>query len=45
MFGVVISPVHFGRGLFCYSNFTFFYVDDEEEKSLTLKSLTIPKDI
>ena len=24
MFGVVISPVHFGRGSFCYSNFDFF---------------------
>ena len=24
MFGVVISPVYFGRGLFCYSDFNFF---------------------
>ena len=24
MFRVVISPVRFGRGLFCYSNFIFF---------------------
>ena len=23
MFGVVISPVHFGRSLFCHSNFNF----------------------
>ena len=28
MFGVVISLVHFGRGLFCYSNFIFFYIDN-----------------
>ena len=31
MFGVMISPVHFVRGLFCYSNFNFFYVYDKEE--------------
>ena len=31
MFGVVISPVHFFRGLFCYSNFNFFYIDDKKE--------------
>ena len=24
MFGVAISLVHFGQGLFCYSNFIFF---------------------
>ena len=24
MFGIVISPVHIGRGLLCYSNFNFF---------------------
>ena len=31
MFEVLISHSHFGRGLFCYSNFNFFYIDDEEE--------------
>ena len=25
-FGVVISSVHFRRGLFCYSDFNFFYI-------------------
>ena len=39
MLGVGVSPVHFGRGLFCYSN--FFYIDYQEESNL----LTIPKDI
>ena len=28
--GVVILPVHFGQGLFCYSTFNFFYIDDTE---------------
>ena len=28
VFGVMISPVRFGLGLFCYSNFDFFYIDD-----------------
>ena len=51
MFGVVISPVHLGRGLFCYSNFNFFFCIDDKEKNKydyqkqSLKSLTIPKDI
>ena len=31
MFGVVISPVHFGRGLLCYSNFNNFYIYGGEE--------------
>ena len=26
MSGVVILPVHFGQGLFTYSNFTFSYI-------------------
>ena len=30
MFEEVISPVHFGRCLSCYSNFNFFYTDDKE---------------
>ena len=51
MFGVVISPVHLGRGLFCNSNFIFFLCIDDKEKNKydyqkqSLKSLTIPKDI
>ena len=48
MFGVVILPVQFGRGLFCYSDFIFFYIDDKEKKfdceKQSLESLTIPKD-
>ena len=28
MFGIVIAPVHFDQGLFCYSNFNFFYIAD-----------------
>ena len=31
MFGIVIWPAHFVRGLFCYSNFNFFYTDNKEE--------------
>ena len=31
---VVISPVQFGRGLFCYSNFIFFHIDDKEKANL-----------
>ena len=38
MFGVVISSVHFDRGLFCCSNFNFFYIDDKEETSLIARS-------
>ena len=34
MFGEVISPVHFGRGLFCYSNSNFFYIDNKEKTNL-----------
>ena len=49
MLGVAISPVNFGRGLFCYSNFIFFYIDDKKNKfdcqKQSLESLTIPKDI
>ena len=30
MFGVVILAVHFGPGLFSYSNFNFFYTDDKQ---------------
>ena len=33
IFGVVISPLPFGRGLFCYSNFDFFYIGDKEGKN------------
>ena len=29
MFGVVILPADFGRGLFSISNFNFFYTDDK----------------
>ena len=35
-FGAVISPVHFDRGLFCYSNFNFSYI--KEETNLTARS-------
>ena len=38
VFGVVISPVHFVRGLVCYSNFIFFYIDDKEETNLIARS-------
>ena len=38
MVEVVISPVHFGRGLFCYSNFIFFYIDDKKETNLIARS-------
>ena len=38
MFWVVISPVHFGQGLFCYSNFNFFYIDDKEKTNLIARS-------
>ena len=38
MLGVVILPVHFGRGLFCSSNFIFFYIDNKEEINLILES-------
>ena len=38
MFGVVISPVQFGRGVFCYSNFSFFYIDDKEKTNLIARS-------
>ena len=38
MFGVVISPVHFGRGLFCHSNFNFFYIDEKEETIFITRS-------
>ena len=51
MFGVVNSPVHFSRGLFCYSNFFLFILAiKKKEKQIWLpeasvESLTIPKDI
>ena len=51
MFGIVISLVHFDRGLFYYSNFNFSYIDDKDETDLIVRSshsnlLTIPnKDI
>ena len=38
MLGVLISPVHFDRGLFCYSNFIFFYIDDKEKTNLIARS-------
>ena len=38
MFGLVISPVHFGRGLFCCSNFNVFYIDDKNETNLIGRS-------
>ena len=34
---VVISPVQFGRGLFYYSNFIFFHIDDKEKANLTAR--------
>ena len=38
MFGVVISPVQFGRGLFCSSIFIFFYIDNKEKINLIARS-------
>ena len=32
------SPVQFGGGLFCYSNFIFFYIDDKEKTNLIARS-------
>ena len=29
--------VHFGQGLFCYSNFNFSYIDDKKETNLIAK--------
>ena len=40
MFGIVISPVHFGRGLFWYSNFIFFYIDDKKKQIWVLEAVT-----
>ena len=37
MFGVVILPLHVGRGLFYHSNFNCFNIDEEETK-LILRS-------
>ena len=50
MFGVVIWPVQFDQGLFCFSIFTFCYNDGKEENKFicqkqSLESLAIPKDI
>ena len=38
VFGLVISPVHFGRGLFCCSYFNFLYINDKEEVNLIDRS-------
>ena len=38
MFGVVILPVQFGRGLFCFFIFIFFYIDDKEKVNLSARS-------
>ena len=38
MCGVMISPAHFGRDLFCYSSFNFFYIDNKEETNLIARS-------
>ena len=38
MFEVVILPVHFDRGLFCCSNFIFFYIDDKEKTNLIARN-------
>ena len=50
MFAIVISPVHFCRGLFCCPNFNIFYIDyrvknkfDSQKQSL--EPLNIPKGI
>ena len=38
MLGVVISPVHFGRDLFSYSNFNFFCIDNKGETNWIVRS-------
>ena len=38
MFGVVIPPVQFDRGFFCYSIFFFFYIGDKEKINLIARS-------
>ena len=38
MCAVVNSPAHFGRDLFCYSSFNFFYIDNKEETNLIARS-------
>ena len=38
MFGVVISPVQFGRGLFCSSIFISFHIDNTEKINLIARS-------
>ena len=39
MFGVVISPVHFGRCFFfVVLILIFFYIDNKEETNLTVRS-------
>ena len=53
MFGLVISPVHFGLGLFHYSNFLFFSILTLKKKQIckfacqkqSLESLIIRQDI
>ena len=48
MFEVLVLPLQFGRGLFCYSSFSFFYIDNKVETNLIARSshsnLTITKD-
>ena len=43
--GVMISPVHFVRGLFCYSNFNFFYVYDNEETNFRSSRTEVKKGV
>ena len=38
MFEVVISPMQFGRGLFCYSNFIFLHIEHKEKTNLIARS-------
>ena len=35
MFAVVIMLLHFGRELFCYSNFIYLYINNKKEARLT----------
>ena len=41
----MISPVHFVRGLFCYSNFNFFYVYDKEETNFRSSRTEVKKGV
>ena len=38
LFGVKISSMHFGRDLFCCSNFILFYIDNTEKANLTARN-------